>query len=214
MRAIYDDLNQSLPPPVRMAISHAPLRARELWTGFFALDRRFANILATGAEPMLAQMRLAWWRETLAQPAASRPAGEPLLAALTAWDSERLALAGLADGWEALIGDAPLDAAAFAALAGARAEAIAALVRICDAAELEIEASGRGYVWALHDIAAHLSDRTENDRVVALVRSAPATDGTAARLLRPVAILDALARRRGGGLGNFALALRIGLFGR
>ena len=51
---------------------------------------------------MLAQIRLAWWREMFGRPASDWPAGEPLLAQLAAWDAERAGLAALADGWEAM----------------------------------------------------------------------------------------------------------------
>ena len=41
------------------------------------------------------QLRLAWWRDRLREPAADRPLGEPLLAILNAWDSETAALIAL-----------------------------------------------------------------------------------------------------------------------
>lgn len=208
-RAKLTSLVQDLPPPLRMAISHAPAGARPLWTGFFALDRRFAHILASNREPMLAQMRLAWWRETLGTPVGRWPAGEPLLAALSIWGGQAQRLAGLADGWEAMLGEAPLEPAAFAALAGARGDALAALVQAAGEEALAAEAVARGYAWALSDIAAHLSDPVEQARASALLRTVDPARGAAPRILRPVAIADALAS--GGG---FAAALRIGLIGR
>lgn len=202
-------MTDGLPPPIRMAISHAPARARPLWAGLFALDRRFAQIVGLNREPMLAQMRLAWWRETLRAPVVGWPAGEPLLAALSAWGAHARNLAGLTDGWEGMLGEAPLEPAAFAALAGARADAMASLAKAAGEGALASEAAARGYAWALRDIAAHLSDPVEQGRVTALLRTAEAPGGRAARLLRPVAILDAIARGAG-----FATALRIGLIGR
>ena len=72
------------------------------------------------------QLRLAWWRDRLAEPAAIWPRGEPLLALLAAWDSDRAALSGLVDGWEAQrVGE---DGGA--ALDRARADAILALARM------------------------------------------------------------------------------------
>lgn len=207
--ANFADLAGELPPPLRMAISHAPSAARPLWLGLFSLDRRFAQIVATSREPMLAQVRLAWWRDVLRGPLAGWPSGEPLLAALTPWGERATRLADLADGWEAMLGDAPLEPAAFAALAGARGDAMAALVQIAGRGDVADEAAARGYLWGLRDIASHLSDPTEQARAAALVRSATVPSGRAARVLRPVAILDALAD--GGGFGT---ALRIGLIGR
>ena len=202
-------LADGLPPPMRMAISHAPVRARPLWTVLFALDRRFAQIVGSNREPMLAQMRLAWWRETLRAPVERWPAGEPLLAALSAWGAHAHHLAALTDGWEAMLGEAPLEPAAFAALAGARADAMASLTKAAGRDALAPKAAARGYTWALRDIAAHLSDPVEQGRAAALLRTVEAPGGRAERLLRPVAILDALARGAG-----FGTALRIGLIGR
>jgi phytoene synthase len=74
-------------------------------------------------EPVLAQLRLAWWRDRLAEPAENWPRGEPLLAALTCWQGRHGALAGLVDGWEALLGEAPLAAPALMQLVDGRAAA-------------------------------------------------------------------------------------------
>ncbi len=72
------------------------------------------------------QLRLAWWRDRLAEPASAWPRGEPLLALLSAWDAERSALVALVDGWEAQgVGE---DGGG--ALDQARAGAILALTRL------------------------------------------------------------------------------------
>lgn len=77
------------------------------------------------------QLRLAWWRDRMAEPAADWPRGEPLLGLLVAWDAERAALRALVDGWEAQVvgedGGVSLDQA--------RAGAIVALVRLAGLAE-------------------------------------------------------------------------------
>lgn len=216
LQAFWTEAEEQLLPPIRLAIAYAPAAARQLWTGFFMLDRRFAQIVGTAREPMLAQMRLAWWRETLHRPEEDWPAGEPLLAALSVWGDERAALAGLADGWEAMIGEPPLDAAAFASLAGAREDAVAALGRLSNVAGAR-EAAHR---WALGDIAMNLSDEVERGRVDALLASAAHPSGKCPRPMRPIAVLDAQTQRalaegrRIGGPGDLAVALRIGLLGR
>lgn len=215
----WSTLADDLPPPMRQAISYAPAPARGYWLGFFALDRRFAQIVANAREPMLAQMRLAWWRETLVRPVEEWPAGELLLEGLRDWAGHRSSLAAMADGWEAMLGEVPLGAAALAALAGARGDAIAAIARLSGHDELTEDAYARGYRWASADIALHLSDDTEKERALALWRGAPRCEGRAPRVLRPVAVMDALARQgleKGGasGAGAFATALRVGLFGR
>lgn len=216
LQAFWEEAEEQLLPPIWLAIAYAPAAARQLWTGFFMLDRRFAQIVATAREPMLAQMRLAWWRETLHRPVEDWPAGEPLLAALLDWGEERSALAGLADGWEAMIGEPPLDAAAFASLAGAREDAISALGRLSGADA----ARAAAHRWALADIAMNLSDEIERGRVDALLASATKPSGKCPKSMRPIAVLDAQTQRalaegrRIGGPGDLAVALRIGLLGR
>lgn len=215
LRAMLDDL----PALNRLALGYAPVSSRPLWLAFFALDRRFAQIVSAGREPMLAQMRLAWWREVLQKPAEERPTGDPLLTALAGWDEERAALAALADGWEAMIGEAPLDVAAFAALAGARAGMAVALVRLAGGGGRTQVAETVGYRWGLTDLATHLSDPVERGRVQSLLHSASPC-GTTPRLLRPLAILEAMAARAvsrkqvTGGVRDLAVAMRIGLIGR
>lgn len=215
-----DETWADLSPPTRLATGFAPAPARHLWRSFFALDRRFAQVLASASEPMLAQIRLTWWRETLARPVAERPVGEPLLAALRAWHGESAALAGLADGWEGMIGEAPLDPAALAGLACARGEAVTAIVRLLAAADHEGMARALGYRWALVDMASRLSDPAERKSVANLIDGAPRPCGAAPRVLRPVAVLCRLEERamregrRIGGPGDLATALRIGFLGR
>jgi len=216
----WEQTKAALPPPIRLACAYAPRKSRDLWLQFFGLDRRFAHVVATASEPMLAQIRLAWWRETLRQDSHERPHGEPLLESLSGWDAERASLAGLADGWEALVGEAPLDAAAFAALAGARAATVAALMRLVGEDESAAAAEAMGWRWALGDMAAKLSDATERDRVAALLRSAEPVPRSMPRILRPIAVLHALdmraldAGRPIGGAGDFLTAMRVGLLGR
>ena len=77
-----DTLTAALPAERRLALAYAPAKARPLWRGLFVLDQRLGAVAAAQREPMLAQIKLAWWREQLAKPAAARARGEPVLALL------------------------------------------------------------------------------------------------------------------------------------
>jgi 15-cis-phytoene synthase len=98
-----DAAGEWLTPPERMAIGYAPRALRPAWSGLLALDRRLADAARDGREAIMIQLRLAWWRDRLAEPADKRPRGEPLLMLLAAWDSEREALGALVDGWESQV---------------------------------------------------------------------------------------------------------------
>ena len=168
-------LLQSLPAEQRLAMAYAPARCRASLLGLLALDRRLASIVRSSREPMLAQLRLAWWREQLSQDPAQWPEGEPLLAALRDWRGDRGTLAGLTAGWEAMTGAAPLPVTSFESLAEARAGAFAALAGPhYHAAALRMARN-----WALADIAARLSHPQEREAAM----SAGTRPGLAAREL-------------------------------
>lgn len=71
-----------LPPPLLLAITYAPpaIRSRLRWLLEFDLNLR--TVLDRTKEPMIVQLRLAWWRDALKTEASKRPNGAPILAAL------------------------------------------------------------------------------------------------------------------------------------
>jgi phytoene synthase len=184
-----------LSPPERLAVLYAPRAAQVLWEGFLLLDRRLADAAREGRDPLMIQLRLAWWRDRFDQPSSAWPQGEPLLALLRAWDAERAALRGLVDGWEARtvgedggaeLGKARVDAiCALALLSGVRPDDV---VRRAAAEWLGLEPAGAG---------------------------APILSGKLRPLviLRGMALRDA-AGRPGGPVRDFLAILRLGLFGR
>ena len=154
-------------------------------------------------EPVLGQLKLAWWRERLGEDSGRWPKGEPLLALLRELpDPGRLV--ALVDGWEGLLAG---DGAGFAGLADGRAAAVAALFGG------EAGAMARG--WALGTLAGlELAgeQRAELDRLIATHswhrQRLP-------RALRPLAVLHHFARRAAHGQGGgLAGAIRLGLIGR
>jgi phytoene synthase len=86
----------------------APAAARPALLALFALDAELAQLVATTTEPLLGEIRLAWWRDRLAELDAGRAPAQPLLQALLAHavpaGISGAALAGLEDRWLAMIG--------------------------------------------------------------------------------------------------------------
>lgn len=195
-----------LTPPQRLALAYAPARAKADWETLLLLDARLASVVRGAREPMLAQIRLAWWRERLAEDTAVWPRGEPLLARLAGWGKAARGLSALVDGWEVLLGEGTLDPGAFAA---GRVGAVAALAEHLRA-DMTIGAENAARGWALADLAGHLGDAEE--RAVALAASAAVEHGRVGRELRPVAVLRAAAS--GSGLAAMLGAMRVGIFGR
>ncbi|MCX7283758.1 MAG: hypothetical protein NTX28_06900 [Novosphingobium sp.] len=86
----------------RLALAYAPRRARGPWAALLLLEQRLADAARPGREPMMVQLRLAWWRDRLGEEATSWPVSEPALVLLRTWQGQHHALAALVNGWEAL----------------------------------------------------------------------------------------------------------------
>ena len=210
-------LVEQLPAPQRLALSYAASSAREPTLGLLALDARLAGLLRKRGEPVLAQVRLAWWRDMLAAEPSRWPEGEPVLALLRGW-RDPAPLVALVNGWEALLSER-LESAAITEFASGRAEAFEQLGRelACDPGP----AAAAGRLWALGDLAAHLADPAERVSVVEMAADVP-LHAELPRPLRPLAVLAGLARRslaRGGtplldGRGAALVAIRLGITGR
>ncbi|KAG5729606.1 hypothetical protein E4T56_gene8873 [Termitomyces sp. T112] len=134
-------------------------------------------------------MRLAWWRDRLRDSAANWPKGEPLLAALTCWGDEHGALVALVDGWEALLGEAPLPVDAFEAWINGRVAACVALHE---------GAAGMARGWALSDLASHLGDAQEQAVLADLIDAHMWRATRLPRAMRPLAVLHGLAAKTRG----------------
>lgn len=191
---------EPLPDEARIALAYADRRMRAQLGTMFALDRRLARIVAGTSEPILGQMRLAWWREMLGKPAAERPRGDRVVEAIGRdWTGREGALVALVDGWEHMLAETLTsgDVRGFADGRGAPFAKFAAMVDTPDRAP-ECERAGRR--WALADAASHVGPGAERDLLLDCARedTGPASlPGS----LRSLAVLDALARRsiaRGG----------------
>lgn len=211
-------LLEELPAPQRLALAYASSRSRPATFPLVALDARLAAILRSRREPAAAQLRLAWWRETLMRPIEQWPEGEPLLSALRVW-REPAVLAALADGWEALLAE-ELTPAGIAEFVEGRARAFASLARELGAHPPE-DAATAARIWALADLAANISDGAERALAVEYGRRLGSPPRLSASL-RPLAVLAGLgasALAGGGrpllsGPGSLLAALRIGMTGR
>lgn len=90
---------------------HWPLALRPAFDALFAIDDALAEVVGTAREPMLGVIKLAWWREALEkldhQPAPAEPRLQAAAAELLPRGIGGKALAGLEDGWGALLEEMP-----------------------------------------------------------------------------------------------------------
>jgi 15-cis-phytoene synthase len=77
-----NDAIPPLPPPHALAIVYTRSDIRDRLRWLLAFDGRLLSVLHKASEPMIAQLRLSWWRDALSTPVEKRPKGEPLLAEL------------------------------------------------------------------------------------------------------------------------------------
>jgi phytoene synthase len=217
MNAALDD---PLPPEAVLAIAWSGPKVRAALTTLLQLDRRLAKIVARTTEPMLGQMRLAWWREALGQPVAGRPRGDAVLDALGAhWSGREEAIIRMVDGWEYLLAPGPLSADDLRRCVAGRAAPFAELVTAADQ-QLEARIILAASRYVLADLAVNLSDPAERETAIAhgLQGGLPARRLPGA--LRGLAVLEALALRalaRGGrplmeGRGASLVALKAAIF--
>lgn len=204
----------ALPPAERFALSYAPRLLRPRYEVLLALDGALARLTAGAREPVLAQVKLAWWRDRIA---GGGGVGEhPVMAAVaTDWSLASAPLIALIDAWEEVAVDDRDRIAVAEVLAASRADAFAA------AAELPAAtAASAAQAWSFVTLAARADAPHTVDALLAAGRSAHTSPMPSS--LRTLAILDGLARRAAR-RGHVALlgdrlsplaALRLGIFGR
>lgn len=90
-------------PRVMVAVPHA---RRAAMAALWALAARLTKLLIDAREPLIGQIKLAWWRDMMAMLAndpAALPKGEPLLAELQEMWAGRSGLDALVDAAEAML---------------------------------------------------------------------------------------------------------------
>ncbi|RKF23524.1 hypothetical protein D6851_03430 [Altericroceibacterium spongiae] len=215
-----DNLIESLALPQRLALTYAPAAARAPTLAVLALDTRLSQLVSQKREVMLAQMRLAWWRDMFGKPADQWPKGDAVLGALKDWP-ERNGLVDLVDGWEYLLKE-ELDEEALNGFAEGRAAIFGALAVQLGEERAQASAQQAARLWSLGDLAANVSEPQEKARIVAHAQKLDKIPEKLPRRLRTLAVLAGLARRglsQGGtallqGPASGFTALRIGLTGR
>ncbi|HVR89637.1 MAG TPA: hypothetical protein VHG29_00905 [Novosphingobium sp.] len=206
-----------LPTAQRLALSYARRDTRLPTLALLALDARLAGIVRATHEPLMGQIRLAWWRDRLGADRTNWPLGEPVLQALCGWEGEREALGALVDGWEAMLGDG---AGRIEHLGSTRAAGFAALASQLGAGPAD--ASAAAFRWSLVDCAEKLGDPELQAEAAALLAVADWPSLRLGRALRPLQVLYGLARRAHSNRqprllatpGDGLAAIRLGLFGR
>ncbi|MBA4748645.1 MAG: hypothetical protein H2056_08030 [Sphingopyxis sp.] len=137
-----------LDPRVMLMVPRGERAAR---TAQWKLEARLFAVVAQRREVVLAQIKLAWWRERLAQVAEAPdalPKGEPLLAELAATWNERASLAPVVDAYEAIMLAKDGEALAVAGVALGMAMQAGRAWGLARAAQLAGDDSQQTAMWA------------------------------------------------------------------
>lgn len=215
------DVTECLPPLERLAIAYAPRRVRVQTAALFALDTQLRRTRSHASEPLLVQIRLAWWREQLSRPQDLGRSGEPSLAALLSWGEMATDLTQLVDGWEQFLLAAAGDRTAPAALADAHGHAFAQLAKLVDLPGERDAACQAGRLWSLANSVQAAAGVGEGDNADAMDEIRRATVPKLSRPLRPLQILAATAKKatlftnpnRLNQTAIVLLAMRVGIMG-
>lgn len=180
-----------LDPDRRLALAYIPAAVRPAVEALWRLDVAFAAILATGTQPIISQLRFAWWREALERLDGAPPPAEPVLQALAAAVLPQVTgaeLAAMEEGWLMLLSDDALTADQLDLYAVKRGGLLFAYTaRLLGDADFPVVRAGEA--WALADLVRH-------SRRVDEVKTGSVTPKMKwPRRLRPLGMLAMLARR-------------------
>lgn len=182
----------TLAPPAKLAVAYARGSIRHPFTLLLEIDERLQGIVETAREPMIAQIKMAWWREAFEKPANARPKGEPLLQALNGVDDviPSAALESLVSAWEILLGSEHWAQDVIAIHASLRSDAIFQTYARWVCAEQDVRAAGQR--WASDALRQDFPNRFPKD----LERNpVPFPRGSK---LRPLSILNMSVRTSSG----------------
>ena len=189
-------MNHGLDPDRALALAYVPGRLRPSIEALWRLDVALGAVLATGRDPMISRIRLAWWRESLEkldrQPAPPEPVLQAVAEHLIPLGISGEALSRMEEGWAVLLSPEPLEAEELRAYAQGRGGLLFRLSARLLGDEPSFVASA-GERWALADLARHSGDP---DSRAAFEEGRPSGDRpTWPSALRPLGMLAVLAQR-------------------
>ncbi len=186
------DMKESeLSPPFRLAITYARRDLRDAFALILKFDNRIADIVGRITEPMIGQMKIAWWYDAIGREATLRPSGEPILQELNKLDVDGVAVAmqQLLDAWGLLLAEDDWLPGTVQSFAQARSEAVFGSYVRWIGGDPDCAALGRQ--WAAADLSQRFLGRVEGD--FPLIANLPRH-----RKWRPLTILALAANRPNG----------------
>jgi phytoene synthase len=180
-----------------LALSYISAKARPGVEALWQLDAALAAVLTSRRDPLISQIKLAWWRDALEQLDGGRPPAEPALEAVAAHVLPRgvtgKELSEMETGWTLLLTPDPLSADELDRFAAARGGLLFRYAARLLGGEASVDAGAGGEAWALIDLARHSG--SEVDAEAAVAAAASRRWGRWPSALRPLGMLAVLAHR-------------------
>jgi len=175
------EVSAGLSPPQRLAVAYATRRFREPLALLLRVDSRLADIVGRSTEPMIAQIKMAWWYDAIASDMAKRPKGEPVFQMLGQLAMPELddAIKILIDAWSGLLAAETWEDAVLSDFARDRSQAIFGTYARWVGSEEDVSATGKP--WAFCDLKSRFGEKA------ACANVSPSL--LASRQLRPLSIL-------------------------
>ena len=181
-----------------LALTYVPAERREALRTLWELDAALGAVLAGGREPLISQIKLAWWRDSLAKLDTEKPPAEPMLQAVAADILPKgvsgAELSEMEVGWTTLLGEDPLTSDELATYAAARGALLFRYSARLLEADCAFDLGRAGEAWALVDLARH-SNAVDAEAALQAARERLGGMGRWPRPLRPLGMLVRLARR-------------------
>ena len=184
-------------PDILFGLGSAPPVVQPALRALWSLDHALGQVLATGREPMISRIRLAWWREALEKLDRESAPKEPVLEALSLHVLERgiagSELAEMESAWLAILHDQPIEAVDLEAYANKRGGLLFGFTaRLLGAGDESVERAGEA--WALVDLARHSTDQHDVEAALTAARSRFLSRRWP-KALRPLGMIAALTKR-------------------
>ena len=181
-----------------LALTYVPAARRPALEALWRLDVAMGAVLAGGREPLISQIKLAWWRDSLVKLDHERAPAEPVLKAvaelvLPAGISGG-ALSAMEEGWTVLLSQESLSGSELDAYALGRGALLFRFSGRILGGELSPQMERAGEGWALADLARH-SNPVDAKAALEQARERLFDKVRWPSGLRPIGMLAALALR-------------------
>lgn len=189
-----------LDPDRTLALTYVATERRPALAALWRLDAALGAVLAGGREPLISQIKLAWWRDSLARLDEAPPPAEPVLQEVARHILPRgikgSQLARMEEGWAILLRDEPLSASDLDNYSGSRGALLFRHSSQLLGIQMNLKVKRAGEGWALADLARH-SNPIEGQAALEAARErlSDAADQRWPKPLRPLGMLAMLARR-------------------